>query len=72
MDSEEERLAAVVVYVSEKKQKKKKKTEKTHLDKTFVDFYTFQTISLHHKWNETRSLSPEIECTSYLMRCQTT
>ena len=50
MDSEEERAAAVVIYVSEKKQKKKKKkTEKTHLEKTFVDFYTFQTISLDHK-----------------------
>ena len=31
-------------------------------DKTFVVFFTFYTISLHHKWNGNRLVSPESEC----------
>ena len=39
-----------------------------HLD----TFSLFSTICLHHKWNGTRLLSPESECTSCLTNCRTT
>ena len=35
-------------------------------------FSLFSTICLHHKWNGTRLLSPENECTSYLTSCRAT
>ena len=38
----------------------------TILGKTFADFSLFSIISLHHKLNGTRLLSPESECTSCL------
>ena len=41
------------------------------MDKTFLDFSIFSTNFLHHEWNTTRLLSPEIECTSCLISCRT-
>ena len=35
-------------------------------------FSLFSTIFLHRKWNWTRLLSPESECTSCLTSCRTT
>ena len=40
--------------------------QRTILGKTFADFFTFSTVSFHHKWNGTRLSSPESECTSCL------
>ena len=35
-------------------------------------FSRLSTVSFHHKWNETRLLSPESECMSCITSCQTT
>ena len=40
-------------------------------DKIFPNFSRFNTISFHHKWNRTRLLPPESECTSCLTSCRT-
>ena len=39
--------------------------------KHLLTFSHFSTIYLHHKWNRSRSLSPESECRS-CMSCRTT
>ena len=41
------------------------------MEKKFLDFSIFSTNFLHHEWNTTRLLSPEIECTSCLISCRT-
>ena len=42
------------------------------LTKYFETFLYVSLVSFHLKWNKTRSLSLETECTSYLTSCQTT
>ena len=38
-----------------------------------MDFFLlFSTFGLHHKWNETRLLSPESKCMGCLKSCQVT
>ena len=39
------------------------------LDKKFLDFSQFRTVSLHHKLNGSRLLSAAIECTNCFMDC---
>ena len=42
------------------------------LTKYFGTFLSVILVSFHLKWNRTRSLSLQTECTSYLKSCQTT
>ena len=50
-----------------------KRLTPTILDKESIcTFSRFRTISFHHKWNATRLLSPECECTNCLMSFRTT
>ena len=42
------------------------------LTKYFGSFLSVILVSFHLKWNRTRSLSLQTECTSYLKSCQTT
>ena len=49
-----------------------KNSWKYKLGQNIKTLLRFSTISLHHKWNGTRLLSPESACTSCLTSCQTT
>ena len=46
--------------------------EKQPLTKYFGNFWSVILVFFHLKWNRTKSLSLQTECTSYLKSCQMT
>ena len=54
-----------------KQVKTKRKIFRQYWAKHLETFSLFSTISLYHKWNGTKLLSPESECTSCLTSWQT-